>query len=390
MSAETMSTNKTAYIGCWFNKDMYAHNCSDMVHALRRCGVNIDVITSNCRCFSTAQRFDIAEDELIDINCTAIKIPHAPRNPGKKKHGIFKYLLVKALRLDIWLSIVRGFLYYWRSRRADVIHYDQVLEAFGPIPLFVLAMLAGVSRKRLIVTVHEIDPCQRKHKWINRLYRRCTQVLVYSEDMKRSVVALGVEPAKVRVTRYGAGMADLKQAQRTGYIYFGGHFIMNGKGYPDLIGALEILKSREIKIQLLIYVGHGCNGLEEAREMAVRAGVDDFIRWEEFFCGEELEGAYQSCKACIIPFTKGSARHPVTSAMTNATAVIATRCVDIPEYLGTLGIYIDGSSASIADAICDIEDQKVDVTKLGTALREKAMNELDFMRIAQELYEIYI
>jgi hypothetical protein len=33
--------------------------------------------------------------------------------------------------------------------------------------------------------------------------------------------------------------------------------------------------------------------------------------------------------------------------MVNATPVIATRAVDIPEYLGELGIYVDGTAESI-------------------------------------------
>ncbi len=389
MPGNAKTSKKIAYIGCWFNRDMYAHNCSEMVGALRRCGLNISVITSNCRCYSTAQRFSIATDELVNIDCTPIKIPHAPHNPGKKKHGLFKYVIVKVLRLDIWLATMRGFLYYQRSRSADVIHFDQVLEAFGCIPLFILAMLARVGGKRLIVTVHEIDPFQRKHKWINRLYDRCAQILVYSENMKQSIVALGIDPAKVRVTKYGAKMVDIGDQERTKYIFFGGHFILNGKGYPELLGALAILKARRVPIQLLSYVGYGCNGLEEAREMAARAGVADIIQWEEFVSGAALASAYQHSKACIIPYTGGSSRHPVTSAMANATAVIATRCVDTSEYLGTLGIYIDGSSESLADAICDVEGGKVDVKQLGVALRNKAIGELDFTRIADELCGIY-
>ena len=184
---------------------MYAHNCRDMVDALRHCGLDVNVVTSNCRCFSTAQRFDIAADELINGNCRSIKIPHAPSNPGKKKHGIFKYLVVKVFRLDIWLAILRGFLYYRRSQDADVIHYDQVLEAFGSIPLFVLSLLTSLGQKRLIVTVHEIDQFQREHTWVNRLYRRCTQILVYSENMKESIVSLGVDPSKSESQNTGPG-----------------------------------------------------------------------------------------------------------------------------------------------------------------------------------------
>src|SRR5437763_692364 len=119
-----------AYIGCWYKNDMYSHNCSTLVDSLRAAGTNVNVITSNCRCYSTADQFAIAKDELINENCSPIAIPHAPHDPGMK-HGRLKYLAVKILRLDLILATVRGFLYYRRARKADVIHFDQVLEAFG-------------------------------------------------------------------------------------------------------------------------------------------------------------------------------------------------------------------------------------------------------------------
>jgi len=63
--------------------------------------------------------------------------------------------------------------------------------------------------------------------------------------------------------------------------------------------------------------------------------------------------------------------------MVNATPVVATRAVDIPEYLGELGIYIDGSSASIVDAVLEIESGRRDLIALGNGLRARALAELD-------------
>lgn len=377
---------RLAYIGCWYKSDMYSHNCSNLVDALRAAGTEVDVVTSNCRCFSSAQRFGIAKDELINTNCSAVAIPHAPREPGKK-HGTLKYLAVKILRLDLILATARGFLYYKRSRRADVIHFDQVLEAFGCIPLFIVTALAGLFEKSLVVTVHEIDPFQRKHKWINRMYGKCAEVFVFSENMKQQVVALGASTENIKVIRYGAVIPDLVRADRSHYLYFGGHFILRGKGYVELLDALVLLKSRGMKIPLVIYVGYGCNGLQEAKELAVRKNVADMIQWQDFYTGEELANVYQRSKACLIPFTGGSARHPLTCAMVNATPVIATRAVDIPEYLGELGIYIDGSAASIVDAICEIEGGRRDLSALGEKLRARALAELDYGKIGRELSE---
>ncbi|MGB8322122.1 MAG: glycosyltransferase family 4 protein [Candidatus Acidiferrum sp.] len=386
--AKPQTPVRLAYIGCWYKNDMYSHNCSNLVDSLRAAGMQVDVVTSNCRCFSSAQKFSIAKDELINLNCSPVAIPHAPRNPGMK-HGKLKYLAVKWLRLDLVLAAARGFLYYKRARRADVIQFDQVLEAFGCIPLYIVTALASLFGKRVVVTVHEIDPIQRERHWLNRMYNKCAEVLVFSENMKRQVVALGADPDKIKVIRYGASIPELVPAERKQYIYFGGHFILRGKGYVELLESLAILKSRHKTIHVVIYVGYGCNGLEEAKELAIRKHVDHMITWQDFYTGQELAEVYQRSKACIIPFTGGSARHPLTCAMVNATPVIATRAVDIPEYLGDLGIYIDGSAGSIADAIVEIESGSRDLSALGASLRAKALTELDYRKIGEELSREY-
>jgi glycosyltransferase involved in cell wall biosynthesis len=385
---EILSRPRVAFIGCWFHRDIYSHNCSNLVNSLHKRGVNINVVTSNCRCFSSAQRFDIATSELINTECVPIRIRHAPRNPGRKD-GLLKYLAVRILRLDVWLALLRGFLYHRKVHRSDIIHYDQVLEAFGAIQFFVLLLFTRRAPKRLFVTVHEIDSFQRRHLWINRLYNRCAGVIVYSDIMKSAVVSLGVNPEKVSVTKYGVPVHQLPGGVRTRYIFFGGHNILSGKGYISLLEALAILKARAVPIRLLIYVGHGCNGAEQAHALAARMGVDDMIEWSELFSGADLASAYQTCKACIIPYTAGSARHPVTTAMANATPVIGTRFADIPEYLGSLGIYVDGSGESVADAICDIEKGRTDLLTLGTALRQKAIEEFDFSRVAAKIESLY-
>jgi hypothetical protein len=75
--------------------------------------------------------------------------------------------------------------------------------------------------------------------------------------------------------------------------------------------------------------------------------------------------------------------------MVNATPVVATRVVDIPEYLGDFGIYLDGSGESIAEPIMRVETRRVDVTAIGGRLRARAIAELDCLKIAEELSGMY-
>jgi glycosyltransferase involved in cell wall biosynthesis len=207
--------------------------------------------------------------------------------------------------------------------------------------------------------------------------------------MRQQLVGLGASAGKISSIRYGAAMPELIERERKNYLYFGGHNILNGKGYTEFLDSLAILRARGVKVHTVIYVGHGCNGLQPAQKLADSKGVSGMIDWQEFYRGDELAKVYQASKACIVPFTGGSARHPLSCAMVNATPVIATRAVDIPEYLGDLGIYVDGSANSIADAICRIEGRSIDMRALGRRLRAKALAELDYQKIAQEISGMY-
>lgn len=385
---KTQKNVRIAYIGCWFNRDMYSHNCSNMVDSLRATAVDVDVVTSNCRCFSSAQRFGIPQQELVNSNCSAIVLPHAPHNPGRN-HGLLKYLIVKTTRIDLLLDAIRGFLYYRRTRHADIIHFDQVLEAFGCVPLYVLLIFARLAKKTVTVAVHEIDPLQRNHAFLNRMYGSCAEIFVFSLDMQQQLVGLGIDPAKIKVIRYGAMIPALTYAARTQYVYFGGHNILRGKGYPELLQALAMLRSQEKRIRVLIYVGYGCNGLEEAKRMAQQRELSDIIEWQDLYSEQQLAAVYQQSKACIVPYTSGSARHALSCALANATPVIATRAIDIPEYLGDLGMYVDGSPESVVSVINKIEDGIIDRDALGRSLREKATKELDQQKLAAVLSEEY-
>ena len=57
--------------------------------------------------------------------------------------------------------------------------------------------------------------------------------------------------------------------------------------------------------------------------------------------------------------------------------------------MGDLGIYIDGTALSIADAIADVESGSRELNSIGERLRAKALGELDYGKIAAELSSEY-
>ena len=155
-----MDTMNVSLIGCWYRGDMYSHHFMSLIRGInKKSGINIKLITSNCNCFSSAQRFGIAPEELLDNSGKIIRLPYAPLEPNKNA-GFLKYNLVKHSRLNYFLEMTRGVSFFFSSKDADIIHFDQVLRAFGILSLAVLLALVKMFGKKIVVTVHELDPLQ--------------------------------------------------------------------------------------------------------------------------------------------------------------------------------------------------------------------------------------
>lgn len=360
-------------IGCWYKYDIYSHQFNNIIETLKNeKDMNIHLLTSNCNCFSSAQRYSIAKEELLSEEGEVIKIPYAPLEPNKK-YGSLKANLVKYSKLNIFLEVIRGFAFFFKARNCQLIHFDQVLRSFGIVSFTTLLMLSKFTHKKIVVTVHEIDPFQAKHKWLTKLYNKADKVIALSQDMKDELISLGVADLKIAIIHYSTAMQDKIDLERTQFIYYGGHKLLKGKGFDTLLAALQILKAKSRKVKVKIYVGEGCIGLEEGKRQVTDLELDDVVEWSDFLYGRSLAEAYQSSLACLIPFTGGAGRYPATMAMANSTPVIATRKAELPEYLGDLGIYLGESPAEdLANAMLNLMDHPSLAEKLGRKLKSRA------------------
>ena len=381
---------KICLIGCLYKDDIYSHQCFSLVEALRRkINCEIRIVTSNCSCFSDSQKFACCKEELITPECEFIKIPHAPLMPSKK-YGELKYYVTKLGRLNYFLETARGIAFYLKTKDCDVVHFHQVLKSFGFLSFLSFLILAKSRGKKVMVTVNEIDPLQLKYRKLNQYYNKTDKIFVYSKGAKAELVALGVKEHKIKTIRYGLSLPNLMELERDQFIFFGGHKLLVGKGFETVLRALKILKERGIHIKLVIYTGEGCIGLDQGMIMAKEMGLSDFIKWSEFFHGEELARAYQKSIGCIISYTGGSGRYPGTLAMANATPVIATRCADLPEYLGDLGLYIDEDSENqLVNTMIGLMNDKNRVDLLGIKMRHKAENEFGWDKVADDVFQEY-
>jgi len=381
---------KLCLIGCMYKDDIYSHQCYSLFKALRKkinCGIKI--VTSNCSCFSCSPKFSCCKEELITSDCSFVKIPYAPLNPSKK-YGELKYYITKLGRLNYFLETARGIAFFLKTMECDVIHFNQVLKSFGFLSLLSFLLLAKFRGKKVLITVNEIDPLQQKFRKLNQHYNKADKIFVYSESDKAELFELGVEKNKIKIIHYGVNLPPLKMISRDQFIFFGGHKLLVGKGFETVLRALYILKEQGIVIKLVIYVGEGCIGLDQGMKMVREQGLDDFIIWSKFFRGAELAEAYQKSIGCLIPYTGGSGRYPATMAMANATPVVATRCADLPEYLGDFGLYIDERSTfQLVNTIVGLIKDKKKVDSLGRKLRHRAEYEFDLDKVADDIIQEY-
>lgn len=377
-------------IGCWYRNDIYTHNCHNLIEGLKKeDNLIIKFLTSNCSCFSSSQRYSITKEELLNNDCDVIKIPYAPPNPSKK-YGIMKYYIVKVFKLNFFLEIARGISFFRKTTGCKIIHFDQVLKSFGCLSFVTLLLLSKLFNKKVVVTVHELDPLQKRYKKLNKYYNKADKIIVFSSDFKKELISLGVRENIIEVVYYGTSLTPIKDLQRNQFIFWGGHNLLKGKGFDTLLSTLKIIDSKGKHLKLVIYVGEGCNGLEEGRKKASDMGIDKYIVWTEFLVGTKLVEAYQKSIGCIIPYTSGSGRYPATLAMANATPVIATRKASLPEYLGESGIYIKENSAEeLADAIINLVDNYDYVKSLGVKLRKRAEKLFSSDVIAEKISKIY-
>ena len=289
------------------------------------------------------------------------------------------------------VEIARGLAFFVKSARYDLIHFDQVLKAFGALSFLTLLVVAKCFRKKVVVTMHEIDPIQKDHPALNRLYNRADRVVVFSQALKNQVVALGIDKERVNVISYCVEVRQRETSKkRSHFIFFGGHHMDHTKGIETLFGAIKILATDLANGQILIYTGNKCDGVEECKESAKRLGIARFIRWSEFLSGATLVEAYQTAIACLIPYTSGSGKYPASMAMANGTPVISTRNTDVAEYAGDRALYIEeGSPRELAEKMQQLMRSPERVESLARQLKHRGELEFSADQIAKEYLQMY-
>ncbi len=366
---------KVAMISCWFRHQIYSDYAEDLRAALHeRLDGGVTVVTGDCRC---AVRDGDHFTNAVDQTARFLTTPYEPNPPSKLK-------MASKLRQD-W-KIGRSYLEL--AADADVVHFQEVTNAFGTVPA--LGFLTAPSDKLRVVTVHELERFRKRFKSLYRLYNRADAILVHGRGLKETLVDLGVDERRIHIVPWGARVASFVSDHREGILYYGGHHLWSGKGFEDFLLALQIVHRSGTDVPATVIGFFEPEDLAAAQQRARDMGVDALIHWVDHPTRETYERLYAEALLTVIPYTGGSAVFPAAQAMAHGTPVVATRSVELPEYLGTAALYVDDNApVQIAMAISQYLDNEGLRERHAEMLLERARAVVDWGAVAERTLRIY-
>lgn len=364
-------------------KTSYGSYASSLMSAIdKKTGGKMHWVASNCgcgdpievnRCFQ-AQQCDYFEMPI--INDYRSSTPWKRRIRGAARGGI---------------SYFRARRFANLSKGAEIVHFQQILNAYGSNAVF--HWLRQPSNATRIVTVHELDPDQIEFPQRNKTYALADGVIVHCEEMKTKMVQLGVPEHKIHVVLHGASVpASAAEDQRSGIIFYAGHKAMTGKGIETLFPAMSILHERMgAKAPVLKIHGHyGEKTPHDAEELAGHNGLGGQIVWLNQISMEEMARQYERALLCVLPYTGSFAGLPAAMAAANQLPVVCTKKAGLPDHLADCAVWVDEKNpVQLAERIMELLESDQRRRELADKLRARAEHFLSWDVIAERTLNVY-
>ena len=246
-------------------------------------------------------------------------------------------------------SVARNAVLYLRARKyaslskdAEIVHFQQILNAYGSKAVF--HWLRQPSNAVRVVTVHELDAEQLEAPESNHTYDLADGIIVHCEDLKKHMVALKVPAEKIHVVLHGVSIPPAAEgAAREGIIFYCGHKPMTGKGIQNLFQAMKTLKQQmgDAAPTLRIHGHYGTTIPVAGQQLAEEMGIADKVIWLNQITVDEIVHHYQRALVCVLPFTGSFAGLPASLAAACQLPIVCTRKAGLPDHLGDTPVWID-------------------------------------------------
>ena len=383
---------RVTFICCPFKTSFGSYASSLKVAIEQQTGNSVQWIGSNCGCGDPIEKnrqFQIPQEQ-----CGYFELPIFADTVSKIA---WKRSLKSAAR-SVFLPM-RGKRYAAMSQDAEVVHFQQILNAYGSQVVF--TWLQQPSSASRIVTVHELDADQLQFPKRNAIYNLADAIIVHCEEMRQHLIRLGVRPEKVHTVLYGVHLpasaafsskAAAEPAEKSGIVFYGGHKLMSGKGLETLFKAMSILK-REMpaSVPLLKIHGHyGTDTPQEALQLATQYEIADRVVWLNQIPEEQAFSLYQQSLLCVLPYTGSFAGYAASLACACRLPVVCTRKAGLPDHLGETAVWIDESSPEqLAARISELLNDEPRRRWVGEQLFKRAETLMHWDVIAGQTLKIY-
>ncbi len=367
---------KIAFLCCWSNMRIYPIYSSCLRSAIEGIiGDEVGVLTTDCMCFST--------DNPVPQRYKLINLPYFTRRKSgsKIKNYMKSHLYGPNERL-------RGRLLASRSNDYDVVDFQQSSYAFGYESL--KSLLEHESRAKKVVTIHKFDEIQKSDPAVNSIYNKADGVIVFSNEVKKTLTDCGVRQDLVSVIHHGTAIPPLQSVVKDQAILFCGSPIPKVKGFEHYVVALRILSERGVRLKTKVYGFFEPDEKAYALRLAAEQGVEGLLEWQTFANEGELIAEYQKSLLCVIPYTGYGGYFPAAYAMGSGVPIVATDILGHAEYAGDCGLLVPpGDAEALASAIERlIADEELRRT-LGAAGRAHAEQELSWESVARRTLEVF-
>lgn len=373
---------KISMLGCPFKTSFgcYISCLRDAIE--KKTASPVQWVGSNCGCGDPVE----SGREFQVLNCDYFDMPM----PGEyRSSSAWKH----------WArGLARSAILYWRagryanlSRNAELVHFHQVLNAFGSKAVF--QWLRRPSTATRVVTVHELDADQLECPASNRDYNRADAIIVHCDEMRQQLIKLGVREDKIHIVLHGTEIpAKYFAGERSGVVFYGGHKLMSRKGIETVFRALAILEERRKSdaLSLKIHGHYGCATPGEAVHLSRQYGIADSITWLNQLSQADTVDLYQRSLICVLPWAGSFAGYPASLAAACRLPVIGTRKAGLPDHLGDSGIWIDvDNPEQLAERIHVLLGNPQMRREIADRLLKRAQDLLQWDVIADRTLEVY-
>jgi glycosyltransferase involved in cell wall biosynthesis len=368
-------------VSCWFATSYGTYTDGLRRGLERKLGREVGIIASNCGCGDPME----VSRTFVDKRCSFIEFPNVP------------YATMSSRPKQLVLDTVRKAAYCERAKRymketgdADVVHFQQILNAFGSITA--TAWLDLPCKAARVVTVHELDPYQQKHPELSAKYAKADALVVHTNEMRAELIALGAWRERVHVVQHGVDLGRPTDDPRSALVFYGGHKLENGKGALALFAALAIVKQAlgDAMPRMRIHGHYTETGVNWAKKSAKEAGLEHDIDWLDQIDHQTAIAEYRRARAVILPYTGGFAGYPASLAAASGAAVIGTRRAGLPEHLGDGALFVpERDPTALAAAIVRVVRDEGERRRVADVARAYAERELGWDTIAKKTAAIY-